>query len=79
MEDEIEKEIDDKLDKEEEKIRIQKKTKKLQNWEMLRWTVAFIEENKNHWEEEKKTKIRKREEEELHEAETWYNMSREEK
>ena len=38
------------------KIRLDRKAKLEEQWEMLRWTVAFIDENKERWERERKEK-----------------------
>ena len=35
------------------KEKLEKKKRKEKHWEMLRWIVSFIEENKGQWEEEK--------------------------
>ena len=57
--------------------RLEKKKQKEKHWEMLRWVVNFIDENRNHWEGEK---IRKRKDlEESEKREAWKHMTEEEK
>ena len=73
---EKEQEVKEKI--KNEKIERQKrKEKKEKHWEMLRWTVAFLEENKSKWEE-----IRRRREEDIkedQEYENWKEMKLDEK
>ena len=38
------------------KEKLERKRRKEQHWEMLKWIVAFIDENKDQWEEDKKQK-----------------------
>ena len=49
--------------------RLERKQRKEKYWEMLRWVVKFIDDNKEQWEEEKKMKKTRREHEEK--KETW--------
>ena len=58
---------------------MEKKKRKLRHWEMLKWTVSFIEENKEHWEEEYNRQKHMRKEEEDEYKNSWFCMSKEEK
>ena len=50
----------------EEKIvkmeRIEKKRRKEKHWEMLRWLVAFLEENREGWDELRRRRVKEEEE-----------------
>ena len=77
-EDELEKEmidIQDKIESKERKLEKQKRKKK--HYEMLRWTVNFIDEHKHEWELERKRKIRDTDEEEKNSE--WKKLTKEEK
>ena len=77
-EEELEKEmieIQDKIEEKENRLNKQKRKKK--HYEMLRWTVNFIEENKQVWEDEKKRRQKENEEEERNSE--WKKLNKEEK
>ena len=79
MEDELEKELVEVQEKAEKKEKtLEKKRKKERHWEMLKWTVEFIEEHKHHWEKEKKRKREEKEEEEEN-LELWMTLGKAEK
>ena len=63
-----------KKEKERKETKINKKKKKQEHWEMMKWLVQFIEENQEHW-----NRIRKEQEEDRElvlEMERWENMNR---
>ena len=77
-EEELEKEMIEIQDNIEEKeIRLNKQKRKKKHYEMLRWTVNFIEENKQVWEDEKKRRQKENEEEERNSE--WKKLNKEEK
>ena len=81
-EEELEKDLDKIAEKAESREKqIDKRKRKMEHWEMLRWTVAFIEEHKKEWEDEKQRKKeeRLRFEKNQDSIKNWYNMSKEER
>ena len=58
------------------KIRIDKKAKMEEKWEMLRWTIRFIDDNKDRWERER---LQREKSMEIETSNTWREKSREEK
>ena len=74
----LEKEMIEIQDKAETKYRrLEKKKKREQHYEMLRWTVQFIEDHKEQWEADKKQN--RNAESEEHERREWKNLTKEEK
>ena len=68
----------ERIEQEKEKRnKIQKKKLLEKHWEMLRWLSAFIEENKETWEEIEIAKIM--EKEEIEKREKWTNLTTSEK
>ena len=59
------------------KAQIEKKKRNGQHWELLRWIVLFIKENKKHWKREKTRNKKKRED--IENEEQWIWMTRNEK
>ena len=61
IEEELEKDLDKIAEKAESREKqIDKRKRKMEHWGMLRWTVAFIEEHKKDWEDEKQRKKEER-------------------
>ena len=58
------------------KIRIDKKAKMEEKWEMLRWITRFIDENKDRWERER---IQREKSMKVETSSTWREKSRDEK
>ena len=46
-----------KLEENEKKRRLQKKKSKEKHWEMIRWLTAFIDNNKEDWDEMKRKRL----------------------
>ena len=64
-------------DKEKKKQQIKKKESKQKHWEMMKWVVRFIDENKDEWSRIKL--MRKKDMERKQEREIWEKKSMEEK
>ena len=76
--DKYKKELEEEEKRNKEKSdRLVKKRKKEEHWEMLRWVVAFIDEQKENWEETRREKLEERELAE--QMEEWEKLSKTEK
>ena len=64
-------------EKEKRENKLKKKERKLKHWEMMKWIVAFIDENKEEWDKIKRMKKEDREKQE--ERDNWEMKSGEEK